>query len=105
MPEEIWEFPRIRGNKHGPNITGSPTRRVHIMPNLGTLVPNTIPEVVFGTRVLKWAVDGPFGLYKGTKTGRPNFGNSHSNLAGLAHDWNLVLLAARIINALRGVGG
>ena len=26
-----------------------------------TLVPNTITGIVFGTRVLKWAVDGPLG--------------------------------------------
>ena len=28
--------------------------------HLRTLVPNTKPGIVFGTRVLKWAVCGPF---------------------------------------------
>ena len=30
--------------------------------HLWTLIPNTIPGGVFGTRVLQWAVKGPFGL-------------------------------------------
>ena len=30
--------------------------------HLRTVVPKTIPGIVFGTRVLKWAVYGPFGI-------------------------------------------
>ena len=30
--------------------------------HLRNLVPKTIPGIVFGTRVLKWAVYGPFGM-------------------------------------------
>ena len=30
--------------------------------HLRTLAPNTIPDIVFETKVLKWAVYGPFGL-------------------------------------------
>ena len=33
--------------------------------HLKTLVPNTIPGIVFGTRVLKWAVYGVFGFVLG----------------------------------------
>ena len=36
-------------------------QRVYILPILRTLVPKTIPGMVFGTRVLEWAVFGPFG--------------------------------------------
>ena len=31
-----------------------------------TLVPNTTPGIVFGTRVLQWAVYGPFGICAST---------------------------------------
>ena len=32
---------------------------------LWTLVPNTIPGITLGTKVLKWAVHGLFGLQEG----------------------------------------
>ena len=45
--------------------------------HLRTLVPKTIPSMVFGTRVLKWAVYGPFGK---TKKGCISYGNLHIGL-------------------------
>ena len=41
--------------------------KVHILPqtaHLRILVPKTIPGMVFGTGVLHWAVDGPFGMLR-----------------------------------------
>ena len=40
-------------------MEGLYTQRVHILP---IYVPKTIPGMVFGTRVPKWAVYGPFGI-------------------------------------------
>ena len=47
-------------SKHGPSCPKGPCTA-----HLRTLVPKTILGIVFGTRVLEWAVHGPFGMILG----------------------------------------
>ena len=42
-------------------MQGHVTQKSAYTSHLRTLVPKAIPGMVFGTRVLKWAIDGPFG--------------------------------------------